>query len=256
MKFPVPAIVNTLIVEDELPSLERLKGQLGAFPQIRVMGEARDGEGAVAAINKLKPDLVFLDIELPEFNGFEVLNRISGMPMVVFVTAFNEYAVKAFEENAVDYLLKPTSGQRLQKCIDRILKERQKLEPELIADLRNLLQEPKRQTTNLLPVKCGDEVRFIPAGEVYYFQAEGKCVYLATHNRRHLYDATLKEIETKVEPERFARISKSAIVAIDKIEKLSRWFQGSYLAVMADENKTELKTGRAYLPALRQRLRF
>ncbi len=92
-------IVDTVIVEDETPSLERLKDQLGNFPQIRIVGEALDGEGAVATIDRLRPELVFLDIELPEFNGFEVLNRISCSPMVVFVTAFNEYALKAFEEN-------------------------------------------------------------------------------------------------------------------------------------------------------------
>lgn len=250
------ASVDTVIVEDETPSLERLKGQLGAFPQIRVVGQARDGEGAVAVINKLKPDLVFLDIELPEFNGFEVLDRISGSPMVVFVTAFNEYAVKAFEENAIDYLLKPVSRNRLKKCLERVLRDRRRIEPEQMEDLKSLLQSKKEKFSHLFPVKCGDEVRFIPAEEVYYFQAEGKCVYLATRTKQHLYDATLKEIEIQTDPERFVRISKSAIVAIDKIEKLSRWFQSSYLAIMRDENKTDLKTGRAYLPGLRKRLGF
>lgn len=250
----VQDIVDTVIVEDETPSLERLKDQLGNFPHIRVVGEARDGEGAVAAIDQLKPDLVFLDIELPEFNGFEVLNRISCAPMVVFVTAFNEYAVKAFEEHALDYLLKPTSLERLQSCLKRVLKERQKLEPNLLDDLKNLIQSRSYKKT--FSVRCGDVVRFISSKEAYYFQAKNKGVYLATRNKRHLYDSTLKEIVAQTDPDQFVRISKSAIVAVDKIEKLSRWFQSSYLAVMSDDKKTELKTGRAYLPQLRKKLRF
>lgn len=247
-------IVDTVIVEDETPSLERLKDQLGNFPQIRIVGEALDGEGAVAAIDQLKPELIFLDIELPEFDGFEVLNRITCSPMVVFVTAFNEYAVKAFEEHALDYLLKPTSLKRLQSCLKRVLKERHRLEPNLIEDLKNLIQQ--RKYKNMFSLKCGDEVRFIPSGEVYFFQAESKSVFLATRTTRRLYDATLKEIEKQTDPDRFIRISKSAIVAVEKIEKLTRWFQGSYLAVMSDDERTELKTGRTYLPALRKKLRF
>ncbi len=201
-----------------------------------------------------RPELVFLDIELPEFNGFEVLNRISCSPMVVFVTAFNEYALKAFEENALDYLLKPTSLKRLQNCLKRVLKERRGLEPNLVEDLKNLIQ--KRNYKKMFSLKCGDEVRFIPSAEVYFFQAESKSVFLATRSRRRLYDATLRDIEAQTDPDQFVRISKSAIVAVDKIDKLSRWFQGSYLAVMSDDNRTELKTGRTYLPALRKKLLF
>ena len=102
------------------------------------------------------------------------------------------------------------------------------------------------------PITC----RIIPSEEVYFFQAESKSVFLATRSKRRLYDATLKDIEAQTDPTRFVRISKSAIVAVDKIDKLSRWFQGSYLAVMSDDNRTELKTGRTYLPALRKKLLF
>ena len=246
--------IRTIIVEDELHSLKRMKSLLGDFTELTLIGEATDGLAAQRIIDELKPDLIFLDIQMPGANGFEVLARISTRPMVIFVTAYDEFAIKAFEENAVDYILKPTSKERVEKAIRRVLERRAGLGPDLIERLR---AEVARGTyMKRFAVSMADEILIIPESEVFYFKAEDKCVLLCTQDREFFFEMTLKDLEQNLDPEVFFRIHKSHIISLDKVKKINRWFHGDYVVRLSDAAKTKLKVGRSFRESLRAKLKW
>jgi len=246
--------LKTLIVEDEPHSLSRLKFLLQDIGQVEVIGTAESGEEAVRQIDGLKPELVLLDIQLPGLTGFEVLARARHRPAVIFITAFDQYAVRAFEENAVDYLLKPMSRERLEKAIEKVSRNLGPPDRELLETLRRLMgrHRPGRPFT----VKHKDEVLLIPEEDVYYFRAEDKYVFLCTADHSFFYEATLKELEALLDPDLFVRIHKSHVVAVNKIKKFHKWFLGDYVLELGDPPGTRLKIGRSYLAALRDKFKF
>ncbi len=243
---------TTVLVEDEPHSLERLKKLLREFDELQIVGEATDGLKAIEVIDELKPDLVLLDIQMPGANGFEVLEKITCRPMVIFVTAYDDYAIKAFENNAVDYLLKPTSSDRVGKAVRRVLQRGQSIDPGLIATLQSAVARGNYLTR--FSVNHGDEILIIPADEVHFFQAKDKCVFLATADRNFVFEMTLKELEQSLDPDTFCRIHKSHIVALGKVHKLKRWFNNDLIVQVADGKKTELRVGRGYREELMRRL--
>ncbi len=244
---------KTVIVEDELHSLERLKSLLKDFEQIQIIGEAKDGESAVTIIEKLKPDLVFLDIELPEFNGFQVLEKLTFRPLVIFVTSYNQYAIKAFEENAVDYILKPTSIERLRKSISRILDGADGNSEKLIRLLKSKIFP---EYLDIFSVKMGNEIHIIPNEDIYFFRADTGYTFLNTFDKEYIYDSTLKELEISLDPKQFIRANKSSIVSLNKILKISKWFGGDYSLKMQDKQNSSIKIGRKYLSHIREQFRF
>lgn len=246
--------IRTVIVEDELHSLKRMKSLLRDFEELTVVGEATDGLAAQELIDELKPDLVFLDIQMPGANGFEVLGRIHARPMVIFVTAYDEYAIKAFDENAVDYILKPTSRERVEKAIRRVLERRAVLGQDLIERLRS--EVARGSYMKRFAVSLADEILIIPESEVFYFKAEEKCVLLGTQDREFFFEMTLKELVRNLDPEAFVRIHKSHIISLDKVKKIHRWFHGDYIVHLCDGRKTKLKVGRSYREALREKLKW
>jgi len=245
--------IRSIIVEDESHSIERLKFLLKDLKNIQIIGEAQDGKAAIELINNLKPELIFLDIQLPGTSGFGVLEKISYPVMVIFVTSYDQYAIKAFEKNAVDYILKPTSKERLKKAVERVINLNKRLDENTIEVLKSMFEKSSYMTR--FAVKLGDEILIIPQEDVYYFNAEDKYVFLHTYDRKFFYDATLKELEDILDPEIFCRIHKSYIVSINKIKKLKKEFFSEYSAVL-DDNKTILKVGRNFLPKLRKNLKF
>lgn len=245
--------IKSIIVEDEINSLERLQTLLSEFKEIEIIGTAADGDEAVAKINELKPDLIFLDIQLPVLNGFSVLQKITAKPKVVFVTSYDQYAIKAFEENAVDYILKPTSKERLAKCINKVKEISQPFDENLI---RLLKRSVYPEFTIRFAVKVKDEVLILPSEKVFYFRADNKYLFLATNEREYFYESTLKSLEETLDPNAFIRVSKSHIVAIDKVLKFSKWFLGDYNVVLSDKNSATIKVGRKYLPQCRERFKF
>ena len=240
------------MAEDEPHSLERLRGVLAAHRELELVGEATDGTSAIALIDALKPELLFLDIHMPGCDGFQVISRIEHRPMVVFVTAYDEYALKAFEANAVDYLLKPSSRERIFEAVDRVLARRQPLNGNLVDTLKAALGGPSWLRRFL--VKVGDEILVIPEADVLCFQAEDKYVNLCTEGRTFITDFTLKELEQRLDPEKFARIHKSAIIALPRVSRIAKWFQGEQVVVLDDKAGTRLKVGRAYVERFRARL--
>jgi DNA-binding LytR/AlgR family response regulator len=246
--------LNAIIVEDEPHSLSRLLFLLKEIDDLSLAGTAENGEAAIRMIDELKPDLVFLDIQLPGMTGFDVLTRSRHRPAVIFVTAFDQYAVKAFEENAIDYLLKPTSKERLQKAVARVMQTRRPPDQELLEGISQLLA--RNRTGRVFSVKHQDEILLIPEKDVFYFKAEDKYIFLCTAERSFFYESTLKELEATLDPDLFLRVHKSYIVALARIKKLQKYFLGDYILELDDAAKTHLRVGRSYLPALKDKLKF
>jgi DNA-binding LytR/AlgR family response regulator len=246
--------IRTLIAEDEPHSRERLQEILAEFPDVEIVAQAADGLEAIEQINRLQPDLVFLDVRMPGASGIEVLEKITHRPKVVFVTAYDHYAVRAFEENAVDYVLKPYSRERIGKSLERIRSQRQGMDEKLIESLKKALAG--RRYLSRFAVKSGAEMIIIPAEDICYFKAEEKCVLLQTDQKKYFVEATLKELEQNLDPELFLRIHKSVIVAVKRIGKLKRWFHGAILVQLTDSQKTQLKVSRNCLYRLKEKLKF
>jgi DNA-binding LytR/AlgR family response regulator len=249
--------LRTIIAEDEFHSRERLRDLLISFPELDVVGEAADGLKAVEIIDKLRPDLAFLDIQMPEATGLEVLEKITHQPRIIFVTAYDRYAVKAFEENAVDYILKPFSRERIARAVHRVMELNKpvvSVDPLLIETLKKSVSG--REYQERFAVKTGDEIYIIPQEEVYYFKAESKYVLLYTDNKKYFIDTTLKELEQNIDPDVFMRIHKSTIVSLDKIKKIKKWFHGELIVQLSDGSKTKLKVSRGYQPVLKEKLKF
>lgn len=245
-------MIRTLLAEDEPHSLERLRNVLAARADLEIVGEATDGPMAVALVDALRPELLFLDIHMPGCDGFEVLGRIAHHPMVVFITAYDEYALKAFDANAVDYLLKPSSKERILEAVDRVVARRKPLDVNLVATLKAALGSQTYLRRFL--VKVGDEILVIPEADVLSFQAEDKYVNLQTEGRRFITDFTLKDLEQRLDPERFVRIHKSTIIALSRVSRIAKWFQGEQIVVLDDKAATRLKVGRTYAEAFRMRM--
>jgi DNA-binding LytR/AlgR family response regulator len=244
--------IKTLLIEDELNSLERLKNLLAGHTEVEVIGEALDGIRAIDMIDNLKPELIFLDIQMPGAGGFEVLEQITHTPMVIFMTAYDEFAIKAFDANAIDYILKPSTAARIAEAVARALDRRRVIDDQLLATLRASVD--RAGFLRRFAVSRADEILIIPESEVYCFRAEDKCVLLCTHNEKHFFDMTLKELELRLDPGVFCRIHKSHIVSLDKVRKIHRWFHGDLVVQLEDAEKSNLKVGRSYREELRNRL--
>jgi DNA-binding LytR/AlgR family response regulator len=241
-------LINTIIVEDEEHSLNRLKKLLTNFDYIKLIGEAKSGNEAIDLIEKHKPDLIFLDINLPEKDGFDILKELSYEPLVIFVTAYQEYAIKAFEENAVDYLLKPFDLKRLKISIERVIERKQVINKSLLEKINhsNYLRK--------FSVKDRSIISIISEEEIYYFKAEDKYVFLCTKNEEYYYDDTLKKLEEFLDPEKFIRIHKSYIVSIEHIKRFKKYFTRDYILEL--DNGVELKIGRSYLHNIKEKFKF
>ncbi|HQO12315.1 MAG TPA: LytTR family DNA-binding domain-containing protein [Petrotogaceae bacterium] len=247
-------VMKTFVVEDEPHSLSRLKTLLSEIQEISIIGQADNGIQAVSEINKLRPELVFMDINLPGKNGFEVISALEYRPKIIFITAYQEYAIKAFEENAVDYLLKPISLERLQSAVNKVIQSNKTLEDNVINIIKKYMNSEKYLTR--FSIKLEDEILILNQQDVFYFKAEDKYVFLCTYDKEYYYDNTLKNLEELLDPSVFLRIHKSYIVSISKIERLKKWFLSEYSVELSDKAKSSLKVGRNFLPGLKDKLHF
>jgi two-component system LytT family response regulator len=243
--------VRTIIVDDEELARERLRSLLSKEKEIEIIGEAGDGKSAVALIDKEKPDLVFLDVQMPELNGFEVLQNLSHQPNVVFVTAHDEFALKAFDVHAVDYLLKPFDKERFQTALKRVLeKVRSKaLEAEKISAVLNEVKPPSKPVERLM-VKTEGRVLLIKTEDLDWVEAADNYVNLHVGNEAHLMRETMSSLEGKLPPEKFMRISRSSIVNLERIKELQPMFHGEYVVIL--KNGTKLTLSRTYREKLDQ----
>lgn len=224
---------------------------------VEVVGECSDGGQAVSAIQQHAPDLVFLDVQMPGCDGFEVIRHIGAdrMPTVIFVTAYDEYALRAFEVHALDYLLKPFGKERFQQTLRHA---REALERRRAGDLgRRLLAlvhdiKPEPQRVERLVVKSGGRVFFLRTDDIDWIEAAGNYVRLHLGSESHLFRETMNRMEARLDGRRFARIHRSRIVNTERIKELQPWFNGDYVVVLRDG--TRLTLSRGYREKLQQRL--
>ena len=249
--------LRTLIVDDEPLARERLASLLSAEQDIEVVRQCRDGEEAVTAIQQLTPDLVFLDVQMPALNGFEVIEAVGAerMPLVIFVTAYDQHALRAFQVRALDYLLKPFDRDRFKEALQRARQHVQRDETgdlgrrllALVKDLRR--DQPK---TDRLVVKSGGRLFFLRTDEIDWIEASGNYVRLHVGSASHLLRETMNSIEGRLDPEKFFRIHRSRIVNMERIQEMQPWLNGEYAVVL--RNGTRLTLSRGYREKLQERL--
>jgi two-component system LytT family response regulator len=241
--------IRTIIVDDVDLARERIKILLDD-PELEIVGECANGREAVAAIRDLQPDLVFLDVQMPRIGGFDVIEIIGveRMPAVIFVTAYDEFALRAFEINAVDYLLKPFDEERLKKAVARAKREIRRAEParEIAERLRGLLKEvrPEPKYLRRIPVKSARGTTLISTEEIDWINAAGHYLEIHAGRETHLIRERLSQIEQRLDPETFVRIHRSTIVNLDRIKSMHPLFNGDHLIML--KNGRELNLSRTY----------
>ncbi len=237
-------IHKAVIVEDEDSAREILTLYLKNMPDIAVIGHANTGTAAIAEINQKNPDIVFLDIQLPEMNGFDVIGHLQVKPVIIFITAYDNYAVKAFEVNGIDYILKPVTKERLEQAVTKAKSNLSNFEDRLhhfLASYRQQQNYPRVfQVTDAL-----HENYFISYENVFYFQAEDRYIKLYTYDQSYYCDSTLTELEKILDPEYFIRVSRKCIIAIPKIGKMKHDFWNTII-IMNDKQQTQIHLTRSY----------
>ena len=273
--------MRVLIVDDEPIARRRISRLLKLEDDVEVVNEVGSGTDAVAAIREQRPDLVFLDVQMPDLDGFGVVSALGEpetMPAIVFVTAYNEYAVKAFDVNAVDYVLKPFDGERFRSAFQRARSTlEQKNSAEAGRRIKALLEEvlgeqraqalaaggtvngatlaptvPRARYLDRLMVKHDGRVSFVKVADVDWFEASGNYVRVHVGRVSHLIRETMHGVEAQLDPNLFARIHRAVIVNMDRIRELQPWFAGDYIVILRDGR--QLKLSRTYREALQSRM--
>lgn len=229
--------LKVLIIEDEAPAREKLTHQLSLLENVKLIGYADDGKKAIKQINTLKPDLILLDVDMPELNGIDVLSLLTHQPMVIFTTAYDQYALQAFENKALDYLLKPYSLARLQEAINRAHESNNKQSP--IND--KTLTTAKR---NKLVSYIGERMYVLSPNDICFFKAEQGTTMAVDVNKAWPIKESLEQLENKLDTQQFIRIHRSYMINIEHIKEMQRWFNGKLMLIMNDNKKSELSTSR------------
>jgi two-component system LytT family response regulator len=241
--------VRTLVVDDEELARQVLRELLGAHPEIEVVAECRNGLEAVKAVSEHKPDLLFLDVQMPKLTGFDVLELIGSETPVIFVTAYDEYAMKAFDVHAVDYLLKPVGKDRLAAALERV-KTRSREKPPVPAELA-LAARPAGQFAERLVVKDGTRVTLIPVAKLDFAEAQDDYVALASEGKKHLKQQTIASLEAALNPQQFVRIHRSYLVNLERVTRIEPYGKDSRVAVLSTGVRLPVsRAGYARLEAL------
>ena len=231
--------IRALVVDDEPLARRRLRKLLSRDPDVEMIGDCANGYEAITAISEQRPDLVFLDVQMPEVDGFGVLERLKAdaVPYVIFVTAFDQYALKAFEVSAIDYLLKPFDRKRFEQALQRA---KSRLQTERAGELNQramaLLEELRTKSSHRerMLIRSGGRAFFLKTEEIDWIGAEGKYVRLYVGRDSHLLREGIGGLETQLDPRRFVRIHRSTIVNIDRVRELQPWFHHEYRVVLRD----------------------
>ena len=255
--------IRTLIVDDEPLGRQRIATLLEAEDDVAVVGTCANGQAAVAAIERLRPDLVFLDVQMPVMNGFEVLEAVETrpLPVVIFVTAYDQYAVRAFDVHALDYLLKPYDRTRFRAALRRARSHLRREQPldrfsqqlqALLADHRDAHRKATRENASPSPrrlaVRSGGQIVFLTMQEVDWIEAAGNYLALHVGNKTHLLRETMTAMESRLDPTSFLRIHRSTIVNLDRVQALEPLDGGTYRFILHDG--TRLMSSRGYRDAV------
>lgn len=247
--------MKAIIIDDESPAREIIRNYLQEHPDIQIVGEYSDGFEGYKGITNLKPDLVFLDIQMPRLTGFELLEILEEPPLIIFATAYDQYAIKAFEQNATDYLLKPFSRERLSQALEKARDKFARKQPvqKEMHDLVEKVSESK-ETLDRLVVKWGSKIRVIPAEQVVYFESQDDYVMIYTAQEKFLKQMTMKYLDDHLDGNDFIRIHRSYIARVDQIAQLEHFTKDTYVAIM--KNGAKLKVSDSGYRNLKDKLHF
>jgi two-component system LytT family response regulator len=242
--------LRAYLVDDEPLALERLRRLLEHTERVKVTGSTTEPEEAVAALTADPPDVCFLDIQMPRLNGFEVLARLSSQPMVVFTTAYDQYALKAFGVNTIDYLLKPVEPESLERALNKVERLRalgQLAQPDLQVLLKQLtdsLRDTKPEYPDRIASRLGDRLWFLDLDRVAYFYAEDKLTYAVSEGKAHCVDYAIAQLERKLDPRKFLRIHRSTVVNAIWIKEVTSLPGGGLNVRLKDARNTDLTVAR------------
>lgn len=257
--------LRAYLVDDEPLALERLRRLLARFPQIQIIGSASDPAESIVTLNSPESaiDVLFLDIQMPGINGFELLSRIEVQPFVIFTTAYDQHALRAFETNAIDYLLKPIEPEQLERALKKLgrLRPIAKSEwqqnpalPELLKELTASLREPQLSYPTRIASRVGERISFLALEDVSHFIAQDKLTFAISSGKKHAVDQTISDLEHRLDPGRFLRIHRSALVNIEWIHEVNSWFVGKVVLTLKDPQHTQLTVARDRVRMLKDRL--
>lgn len=237
---------KVVLVDDEAPARSLLKEYLQAYPRLKVVAECKNGIEAIGIINVLQPDLVFLDIQMPGKTGFEVLQEIEHLPQIIFATAYDHYALQAFNANALDYLLKPFTRERFEQAVSKALQK----EPSVMHNLAALSESLQGKTyPERILVEQGNKWVTLPVSEIYWLEAEGDYTKIHTAKQVYLSSKGISELEGRLNPQQFQRVHRSAIIALGAIREVHREPTGPQVVL---QNGVTVKVSRSYTDALRK----
>jgi two-component system, LytTR family, response regulator len=254
------APMRVLVVDDEPLAREKIRGMVAGDPEISIVAECSNGAEAVGAVQSLRPDLILLDVQMPEVGGFEVLEALKDewLPPVIFITAYDHYAVRAFEYHALDYLLKPFDRERFQSAIERAKRQLRResangnngIDARILALLEQM--HGQQRYSERIVVKTGGRVFFLNTDEIDWIEAEGNYVSIHTGKKAYLLRETISNFEAQLDPKEFVRIHRSSIVRLDRVKELQPWSHGEYHVIL--EDGTRLTLSRSYREKLQAAL--
>lgn len=238
---------TVLIIDDERLARLRLKKLIDKFAHVfKIIGEAENGHEAEQLIIDLKPDIIFLDIEMPGLTGFELLKRLKVLPMVIFCTAFEDYSLKAFETNSIDYLIKPVKENRLEQTVLKIEQLKANFSKENIFKAIDIIAETKEdKTITAVTVKKGDKIIFVKLEDISHFEATEKYVTLHTNKGNELVEQSLTQLEDKL-PNHFLRVHRSFLINTDYVKDFQKYFNNRFIINLLDHKRTSITSGRTY----------
>jgi len=258
--------LRAFLVDDEPLALERLQRLLVAFPEIQIIGIATDPPAALATLNDPhlhQIDVLFLDIQMPGMNGFELLAHLTTQPFVIFTTAYDQHALRAFETNAIDYLLKPIESEQLERALKKLGRIRPVAKPDwqqnpdlpqLLQELTASLREGYATYPTRIASRVGERITFLPLDDVTHFMAHDKLTFAVIDGRRHCVDQTIADLEQRLDPAKFLRIHRSALINVDWIHEVNSWFAGKVVLTLRDGQHTQLAVARDRVRTLKGRL--
>ncbi len=243
--------IRALIVEDEAHSLRRLVRLLNPWNlEIEVVGQCTNGITAVEQIQTLKPDLLFLDIQLPGLNAFQILSRLEKQPFIIFTTAFATHALEAFKHNSVDYLLKPIEPEALERAMLKMLNRSTPKLPK-IDRISRLLENLEQGYLTFIPCRVGERTLLVKVGEILYFQADSKYTMVKTNGKSYAITTPLVDLERQLDPKEFIRIHRGTLVNLAWIAEIRKSFEGKVKILMLDQPSSELSVSKAFAERLR-----
>ena len=246
-------LYKTILIDDEPAARRLMKNLLQEHADvIHIVDEAGNGAEAIEKIEALKPDLIFLDIQMPDLTGFEVIEKLHHKPNIIFTTAYEQYAIRAFETFSIDYLLKPIREERLQQSISKLKQFGKSESPIDVSGLQQIIQQFKApQKATALPIKTGDRIILLRYENISYLEAQDKYVFVYTNDgQKHLTDQSLTVLSEKL-PGQFHRVHKSYIINKDRVREMHRHFNSRYLFIMEDKAGTRITSGRTYHDTIR-----